>query len=165
MSWQLLLPDESATQQLGQWLAQQIPSGCVHLTGDLGAGKTTLTRYWLQAAGVQGTIKSPTYTLVEPYQIVTAGQQRNIYHFDLYRINDPDELDQLGIRDYLQMPDSLLLIEWPDKGGHLTPAADWQITLTNLDNGLAQRRVEIVTRHKHLDQAVLARLGHLLVTG
>ncbi|ONG38977.1 tRNA (adenosine(37)-N6)-threonylcarbamoyltransferase complex ATPase subunit type 1 TsaE [Alkanindiges hydrocarboniclasticus] len=131
----LILPDEAATQKLAAVLAQHIRHGVVYLVGDLGAGKTTLTRSWLQALGHQGNVKSPTYTLVEPYTI--AGQ--SIYHFDLYRLQDAYELELMGIRDYLSADQSsnhigqhksLLLIEWPQKGQPIVPKADYQIELT-----------------------------------
>lgn len=120
------LSDECASQQLATQLARHCTQGVVHLIGDLGAGKTTLTRYWLQALGHQGNVKSPTYTLIEPYEI--NGQP--IYHFDLYRLNDPYELELMGIRDYLEQPNALLLIEWPSKGEPIVPAADLLIQLT-----------------------------------
>ena len=78
------LHNESDSLQLAQTLAQHVVSGVVFLIGDLGAGKTTLTRYWIQALGHQGAVKSPTYTLVEPYHLAS----KNIYHFDLYRLQD-----------------------------------------------------------------------------
>jgi tRNA threonylcarbamoyladenosine biosynthesis protein TsaE len=86
------LPNEAATVQVATQLARIFVSGIVYLVGGLGAGKTTFTRAWLQAKGHVGAVKSPTYTLVEPYQI--AGQ--SVFHFDLYRLNDPFELELMG---------------------------------------------------------------------
>lgn len=121
----LELHNEQETQRFAQLLAQYIPSGIVFLQGDLGAGKTTLTRYWLQALGHQGAVKSPTYTLVEPYDI--AGKA--VYHFDLYRLQDPYELELMGIRDYLQQQQSLCIIEWPSKGDGVLNTADAYIDI------------------------------------
>ncbi|XID75920.1 tRNA (adenosine(37)-N6)-threonylcarbamoyltransferase complex ATPase subunit type 1 TsaE [Alkanindiges sp. WGS2144] len=121
----ILLQDEAATQQLADILAQHIQNGVVYLMGDLGAGKTTLTRSWLQVLGHEGNVKSPTYTLVEPYTI--NGQP--VYHFDLYRLQDAFELELMGIRDYLQQDNALLLIEWPQKGEPVVPMADYIIEL------------------------------------
>lgn len=118
-SFQYPLVDESDTQRLAQVLAEHIQQGVIYLIGDLGAGKTTLTRYWLQSLGHRGAVKSPTYTLVEPYQIA----DHAIYHFDLYRLNDPYELELMGIRDYLDVADALFLFEWPSKGGDEIPPA------------------------------------------
>lgn len=129
------LTDESATTKLAALLAEHIQTGVVYLIGDLGAGKTTLTRGWLQALGHRGNVKSPTYTLVEPYQL----NDRNIYHFDLYRLQDPFELELMGIRDYVQQEQSLLLIEWPQKGEPVVPKADWVIQLTVLDDQLTRQ--------------------------
>lgn len=148
----LILPlhDESASQQLAAQLAQQCRQGVVHLVGDLGAGKTTLTRYWLQALGHQGNVKSPTYTLIEPYEI--AGQP--IYHFDLYRLNDPYELELMGIRDYLEQPNALLLIEWPSQGEPIVPAADIQIQLTVH----GEQRQAILSAHSPAGEQILQAL-------
>lgn len=116
----LNLPDEAATLALGAKLTSSLfaaGGGVVYLYGDLGAGKTTLARGLLRAAGAQGTLRSPTYTLMEPY---TVANQR-LLHLDLYRLVDPEEVEYLGLRDY--PPDSTLwLVEWPERGlGHLPP--------------------------------------------
>lgn len=96
----------------------------VHLRGPLGAGKTTFVRQLLRALGHQGPVKSPSYGLVEPYRI----EGRDLYHLDLYRLTDPEELEFLGIRD-LAGDAAVLLIEWPEKGVGCIPEADLAITL------------------------------------
>ncbi len=123
------------TEAFGARLASTRPAGgdtlsAVYLTGDLGAGKTTLTRGLLRALGVTGTVRSPTYTLVEIYELdaVTA------LHLDLYRLSDPGELHNLGLREWAR-GGHLWLIEWPERGGELLPAADLVITLTAGDSG------------------------------
>lgn len=138
------LPDEAATQQLAAVLAKYIRSGVVYLIGDLGAGKTTLTRSWLQGLGHQGNVKSPTYTLVEPYEI--DGQP--VYHFDLYRLQDPFELELIGIRDYLEQASALLLIEWPQKGEPIVPAADYILELSTSEDGIT-RQLKLTSLHGH----------------
>ena len=121
----ILLKDEAETRELGAAIATLLPvGGIVFLHGDLGAGKTTLVRGLLRSLGFTGTVKSPTYTLVEPYRI----NDRDIYHFDLYRLGDPEELEYLGIRDYLRK-DALCLIEWPEKAGDFIGKVDLSITL------------------------------------
>lgn len=125
------LADEAAMLAFGAALAQQLPGGgVVTLRGDLGAGKTTLVRGLLRELGYTGTVKSPTYTLVEPYHL----RGRDIYHFDLYRLADPEELEYMGIRDYLR-PDALCLLEWPEKGGNVIPAADMDVLITHSKGG------------------------------
>jgi len=109
---EIKLQDEQDTQNLGELIARHLsaPFTC-YLQGELGAGKTRLVRAIIQSIGYSGNVKSPTYTLVEPYQF----ESHTIYHFDLYRLSDPEELDYLGIRDYFDQK-SITFIEWPDKG-------------------------------------------------
>ena len=127
----VFLPDEAATEHFGQVLAQI--TGCrglITLSGDLGSGKTTLSRGLIRGAGHHGAVKSPTFTIVEPYEI----GERQIMHFDLYRLEDPEELEFLGFRDYLD-GDVLCLLEWPEKGAAYLPVPDLALTLSHLPAG------------------------------
>jgi tRNA threonylcarbamoyladenosine biosynthesis protein TsaE len=123
------LAGEAATESLGAGLARALPVRpasplVLALEGELGAGKTTLARALLRALGAQGAIKSPSYTLVEPYEL----PPWRVLHLDLYRLADPAELEALGVRDEL-LPGTLLLVEWPERGaGHL-PTPDLQLCL------------------------------------
>ncbi|MEQ1528653.1 MAG: tRNA (adenosine(37)-N6)-threonylcarbamoyltransferase complex ATPase subunit type 1 TsaE [Methylococcales bacterium] len=127
----LFLSDTDATEQLGAQLFKELPERCVvFLHGDLGAGKTTLVRGFLRAAGFSGTVKSPTYNLVEEYTV----NGRKIYHFDLYRLNDPEELELIGIRDYFS-ENSVCFIEWPEHGGSLLPNPDKVMRITVAGQG------------------------------
>lgn len=122
----IYLADEAATLVLGAALLGLLkPGSVVFLHGDLGAGKTTLVRGLLRAAGHQGAVKSPTFTLVEEYSL----HDLTLYHFDLYRLASPDELEWFGFRDYLRS-DSICLIEWPERGGDALPPPDLSLELT-----------------------------------
>lgn len=111
METSIHIANEQAMEQLGAKLATQLRVGdLIFLQGELGAGKTTLVRGILHGLGYSGTVKSPTYTIVEPYEI----NHYRVYHFDLYRIHDPQELLEIGVSDYLA-EDALVLIEWPEK--------------------------------------------------
>lgn len=134
----LNLPDEAATvaagDRLAQALAVSIDEGLsalvIYLQGNLGAGKTTLCRGVLRGLGHEGNVKSPTYTLVEPYTLRTGA----VYHFDLYRLRDPAELEYMGVQDYFDHG-RLCLVEWPDHGSGMIPAADIQLSLQTEGEG------------------------------
>lgn len=129
--------DESATLALGHELADLFrPGGIVYLSGDLGAGKTTLVRGLLRALGFEGRVKSPSYGLIESYTI----GGRDIHHLDLYRLGHGEEIAYLGLED-LVGESSLLLVEWPERGAGWLPAADWQVRID--DHASGGRRIVV----------------------
>ncbi len=131
----LILKSETDTQALAKQLAEMNLTGSVWLSGDLGAGKTTLTRYWLQAMGHTGAVKSPTFTLVEPYQIPQAdGTIKPVYHADLYRLNDPEELEFIGFYEYQDEPKALVIIEWASRAEGYLAEPVMKIEIKRLEN-------------------------------
>ena len=138
MTVEFSLADEFATVALGKSLFKVIDQYCfqhgvvsLFLRGDLGMGKTTMTRGLLEGAGYFGKVKSPTYTIVEPYELAEV----QINHFDLYRLGDPEELEFMGVRDYFELPEGgqdkqLCILEWPDRGLGFLPEPDIELALT-----------------------------------
>lgn len=115
------LEGELATQDLGAQVAKLcVPPLIIYLTGELGSGKTTFARGFIHSLGHTGTVKSPTFSLVESYSFECV----TLYHFDLYRLQSPHELEYLGVRDVSAEGDSICLIEWPQRGGHALPKPD-----------------------------------------
>lgn len=128
---EVFLDNEVAQEALGARLALAQPAGCVvYLEGLLGAGKTTFVRGFLRALGHTGIVKSPTYTLVENYQL----GEFTVYHLDLYRLSDAEELEYVGVREF-SAPDTVCLIEWPELGGQFLPAPDVVISLQYVQTG------------------------------
>ena len=140
----LTLHSEDDTQALAKQLSALPLTGSVWLSGDLGAGKTTLTRYWLQALGHAGAVKSPTYTLVEPYSIQQDnGTTKPVYHADLYRLQDPEELSFIGFDEYLDEPNALVIIEWASRADSYLPPPRLFIDMMQGDNDSQSRQVEL----------------------
>ncbi len=145
-----ILCGESETVTLGKMLFRAINEAClVFLYGDLGAGKTTCVRGFLNEGGYTGPVKSPTFTLVEEYEI----EKFKVIHIDLYRLSDPEELEWIGIRDYFE-ENVVCFVEWPDKGSTSLPAPDLEIRLSGLNE---YRSVEWMT-HSVIGQAIIANL-------
>ena len=146
----LTWPDESACAAFAARLARSpalLPSTFIALDGPLGAGKTTFVRHLLRALGVQGRIKSPTYAVMEPYEI---GGDRalplSISHFDFYRFTDPREWADAGFRDVFAAP-GLKLAEWPDNAAPLLPLPDWRLQIEPLDTDARQVTVHALPPH------------------
>ncbi len=138
----LVWPDEAATTAFAQQLAAALTrahnglNACITLEGDLGAGKTTLVRHLLRALGVKGRIKSPTYAVVEPYQVAAGA----VWHFDFYRFSDPREWEDAGFRDIFASP-GLKLCEWPQQAQGVMPSPDLSLHIEVTDD--EQRRVTL----------------------
>ncbi len=142
--------DETATQVFAANLAAQpgLAHAFIALHGDLGAGKTTLVRHLLQALGVKGRIKSPTYAVVEPYELPSM----NVWHFDFYRFADPREWEEAGFRDIFASP-GLKLTEWPEKAASMLPTPDLDIALQATSECA---RTVVLTAHSAVGRALLA---------
>ncbi len=149
-----LVASEQDMESLGQQLAPAIAgAGMVALGGDLGAGKTTLVRGILRGLGHEDIVKSPTFTLVEPYH----PGDRVVYHFDLYRLNDPEELEYIGAREYFG-GDALCLVEWPEKGRGFLPPPDINVMIHKVKQG-RNVRLELIN---DCDAALASVLRHVL---
>lgn len=131
-------------------LAPLVPLGSViFLSGNLGAGKTTFTRGFLHALGHAGKVKSPTYTLVEPYEF----SDKTIYHFDLYRLTSPESLLHMGVQDYFHAH-AICILEWPDKGDPILPKPDLVCQIDFLEEG---RRVQLLA-HSVIGERIIQQL-------
>jgi tRNA threonylcarbamoyladenosine biosynthesis protein TsaE len=129
------LNDEAGTLALGASLAHALTPGLtIYLHGDLGAGKTALTRALLHAAGYQGHVKSPTYTLAEPYRITLDGREVNVIHFDLYRLASAEEFLDAGFREEFN-GDNICIVEWPEKADPVLPLPDINLFLSMAGEG------------------------------
>jgi tRNA threonylcarbamoyladenosine biosynthesis protein TsaE len=138
---QVKTASEAETEALGRRLAPLLAEVClVYVRGPLGAGKTTLVRGLLRGLGYEGPVKSPTFSLLEPYEI---GEVR-LCHFDLYRITDPQELEYLALRDYIGS-EYLCVIEWPERAGPLLPPPDLDVMIRPSNNEGRELRMQAST--------------------
>ena len=147
MKNKLTLSSLEDTKKLGQELAKEIlkrkgeAAFIVFLDGDLGTGKTTLVKEIIFALGVKEKVKSPTFTIIEPYEL----NNENIYHVDLYRIIDPSELEIIGLREYLNESKAIIFIEWPEKSYGYLKKFDLKISLKHLSENERKCRIELNT--------------------
>ena len=147
MKNKLTLSSLEDTKKLGQELAKEIlkrkgeAAFVVFLDGDLGTGKTTLVKEIIFALGVKEKVKSPTFTIIEPYEL----NNENIYHVDLYRIIDPTELEIIGLREYLNESNAIIFIEWPEKSYGYLKKFDLRISLKHLSENERKCRIELNT--------------------
>jgi tRNA threonylcarbamoyladenosine biosynthesis protein TsaE len=141
------LDGEAAQDTFGRRIARHLsPPFLIYLRGDLGTGKTTLVRGVLRGLGHTGSVRSPTYTLLEPYEV----QNMQLYHLDLYRLSDPEELEYLGLRDLLDA-ESVLIVEWPERGQGLLPPPDLTIRIEHAGDG---RDLELIAEGSGSDYLV-----------
>ncbi len=145
MSNKLILKSLEDTKNLGIRLAYEIKKRrnndplIIFLSGDLGTGKTTLVKEIVQALGLRDPIKSPTFTIVEPYELSSS----NLYHIDLYRINDPSELESIGLKEYLIEPRAIIFIEWPENSFGYLKRFDLKISLEHLSKTKRKYKLEL----------------------
>ena len=143
--------DLKQLRQLCQsWRQQLLTGACIYLSGELGSGKTTFCQLLLAELGLSAAVKSPTYTLLEPYAI----DDLQVCHLDLYRLYDPEELLNLGLEAYLDAPQLLLLVEWAERGGGYLPAADLRLGLA-MSPGAEDRRDLLLSAHSAIGERLL----------
>ena len=145
MNKKLTLRSLEDTKNLGQEIAKEIlkrkdkSAFIVFLDGDLGTGKTTLVKEIIFALGIKEKVKSPTFTIIEPYEL----NNKNIYHIDLYRINDPSELEIIGLREYLNESEAIIFIEWPEKSFGFLKEFDLKISLKHSSEKERKCKIEL----------------------
>ena len=145
MNKKLTLSSLEDTKNLGQEIAKEIlkrkdkSAFIVFLDGDLGTGKTTLVKEIIFALGIKEKVKSPTFTIIEPYEL----NNKNIYHIDLYRINDPSELEIIGLREYLNESEAIIFIEWPEKSFGFLKKFDLKISLKHSSEKERKCKIEL----------------------
>ena len=145
MNKKLTLRSLEDTKNLGQEIAKEIlkrkdkSAFIVFLDGDLGTGKTTLVKEIIFALGIKEKVKSPTFTIIEPYEL----NDKNIYHIDLYRINDPSELEIIGLREYLNESEAIIFIEWPEKSFGFLKEFDLKISLKHSSEKERKCKIEL----------------------
>lgn len=151
MNLTIATTDVAETEALGARVARGVPPvRLIYVRGVLGAGKTTFVRGLLHALGYAGTVKSPTFTLVEPYLLA----QGALYHFDLYRLNDPQELEFIGFRDYLS-GSNVCIVEWPERGGAVLPRPDLEVMI---EANPTQGRKVLLQAFTHAGETALSGL-------